>query len=55
MAVIVLVGKLLEPLWGAVEMIVFFMVVNVGVAVVSAFFYYLASCDSLTFPTRRLK
>jgi hypothetical protein len=42
-AVIVLVGKLLEPLWGAVEMIVFFMVVNVGVAVVSAFFYYLVS------------
>ena len=26
-AVIVLVGKLLEPLWGAIEMMVFFMVV----------------------------
>ena len=33
-AVIVLVGKLLEPLWGALEMVVFFAVVNVGVAVV---------------------
>ncbi len=40
-AVVVLVGKLLEPLWGAIEMVVFFMVVNVGVATVSAFFYYL--------------
>lgn len=39
--VVVLVGKLLEPLWGAVEMVVFFMVVNVGVAMLSAFFYYL--------------
>ena len=40
MAVIVLVGKLLEPLWGAVEMLLFFGVVNVGVAVLSSFFYY---------------
>ncbi len=38
--VVVLVGKLLEPLWGAIEMLVFFMVVNVGVAMVAAFFYY---------------
>ncbi len=40
-SVVVLVGKLLEPLWGAIEMLVFFMVVNVGVAMLSAFFYYL--------------
>ena len=40
-AIIVLVGKLLEPLWGAIEMVVFFAVVNVGVAVLSSFFYYI--------------
>lgn len=40
-AAIALVGKLLEPLWGAIEMLVFFTVVNVGVAILSAFFYYL--------------
>ena len=38
---IVLVGKLLEPLWGAIEMLVFFAVVNIGVAILSAFFYYI--------------
>lgn len=51
-AVIVLVGKLLEPLWGAIEMVVFFMVVNVGVAVVSAVFYYVLYF--LTFNTELL-
>jgi len=37
---LILVGKLLEPLWGALEMITFFLVVNAGVGVVSAVFYY---------------
>uniref|UniRef100_A0A0K2TJV1 CG9536 CG9536PAlike [Tribolium castaneum] n=1 Tax=Lepeophtheirus salmonis TaxID=72036 RepID=A0A0K2TJV1_LEPSM len=39
--VLFLVGKLVEPLWGTREMIIFFAVVNIGVAVVSGFFYYL--------------
>jgi membrane associated rhomboid family serine protease len=34
-----LCGKLIEPLWGALEMMTFFAVVNMGVAVLSAFFY----------------
>ena len=51
-AVIVLVGKLLEPLWGAVEMLLFFGVVNVGVAVISSFFYYVLYM--LTFNTELL-
>lgn len=34
------VGKLLEPLWGAMEMITFFVIVNTGVAIVAAIFYY---------------
>jgi len=38
---LVLVGKLIEPLWGALEMITFFFIVNTGVAVLCAFFYYL--------------
>lgn len=38
---LVLVGKLIEPLWGAMEMITFFVIVNTGVAAMSAFFYYL--------------
>lgn len=38
---LVLVGKLIEPLWGALEMVTFFFIVNTGVAVLSAFFYYL--------------
>jgi len=37
---LILVGKLLEPLWGALEMVTFFVIVNGGVAVVSALFYY---------------
>ncbi|XP_037070367.1 transmembrane protein 115-like [Pollicipes pollicipes] len=36
---IVLCGKLLEPLWGGNEMLLFFLVVNVLVAVLSGFFY----------------
>jgi len=38
---LVLVGKLIEPLWGAMEMVTFFFIVNTGVAVLCAFFYYL--------------
>jgi len=38
---VVLVGKLIEPLWGALEMMTFFFIVNIGVAVLSAFFYYI--------------
>jgi len=34
-----LCGKLIEPLWGALEMMTFFAVVNMGVAILSAFFY----------------
>jgi len=36
---VVLCGKLLEPLWGGNEMLLFFLVVNVLVAVFSGFFY----------------
>ena len=50
--VIFLVGKLLEPLWGALEMVVFFVVVNVGVAMSSAFFYYILYM--ITFNTQLL-
>jgi len=38
---VVLVGKLIEPLWGALEMMTFFFIVNTGVAVLCAFFYYI--------------
>ncbi len=47
-AVVVLYGKLLEPLWGAFEMLVFYLVVNLSVAVFSTFSYliiYLVSRD----------
>lgn len=49
LGVIVLYGKLLEPLWGALEMLIFFLVVNILVAVISAFTYmmvYLISQDT---------
>eukprot|EP00088_Acartia_fossae_P021424 TRINITY_DN22882_c0_g1_i1.p1 TRINITY_DN22882_c0_g1~~TRINITY_DN22882_c0_g1_i1.p1 ORF type:complete len:361 (-),score=22.62 TRINITY_DN22882_c0_g1_i1:49-1131(-) len=38
---VVLVGKLIEPLWGALEMLTFFFIINSGVAVLCAIFYYL--------------
>lgn len=47
-----LVGKLLEPLWGAFEMLIFFGAVNLGVAVLSSFFYYVLYM--LTFNTQLL-
>ncbi|XP_015116221.1 transmembrane protein 115 [Diachasma alloeum] len=34
-----LCGKLIEPLWGAMEMMTFFAIVNIGVAILSAMFY----------------
>ncbi|XP_074646590.1 transmembrane protein 115-like [Tubulanus polymorphus] len=37
--VMVLCGKLIEPLWGALEMLIFFVVVNFFVAVVTTFVY----------------
>ncbi|KAF6197967.1 hypothetical protein GE061_007712 [Apolygus lucorum] len=43
-----LCGKLIEPLWGRFEMFKFFIVVNLGVAVVASFFYvvlYTATSD----------
>ncbi|CAD5115718.1 DgyrCDS4661 [Dimorphilus gyrociliatus] len=38
-AVIFLCGKLLEPLWGALEMLIFYNVVTIGVAINTTFFY----------------
>lgn len=44
-----LCGKLIEPLWGAMEMMTFFAVVNFGVAVQSALFYlFLYMCTNDT-------
>ncbi|XP_063606050.1 transmembrane protein 115-like [Penaeus indicus] len=36
-----LCGKLIEPLWGTLEMVLFFLLVNVCVAFISALFYLL--------------
>ena len=41
LGVIVLYGKLLEPLWGALEMLIFYLVVNILVAVSTTFTYML--------------
>lgn len=42
-----LCGKLIEPLWGAFEMMTFFAIVNFGVAVLSALFYlFLYMCTN---------
>ncbi|XP_014206778.1 transmembrane protein 115 [Copidosoma floridanum] len=46
---VVLCGKLIEPLWGAMEMMTFFAIVNFGDAIVSAVFYLvLYMCTSNT-------
>ena len=37
--VLFLYGKLLEPLWGALEMLIFYMVINFGVAVLTTLTY----------------
>lgn len=34
-----LCGKLLEPLWGQMEMLQFFAITNIGVAVLTSFYY----------------
>ncbi|CAG5122132.1 unnamed protein product [Candidula unifasciata] len=39
-AVIILFGKLLEPLWGAPDMLLFFIIVNLGVGLMTAFLYF---------------
>lgn len=36
-----LCGKLIEPLWGQMEMLTFFAIVNLGVAILSTTFYFL--------------
>ncbi|KAI5711973.1 hypothetical protein M8J75_004719 [Diaphorina citri] len=33
-------GKLIEPLWGSMEMMTFFAIVNIGVAISSTLFYF---------------
>ncbi|KAJ8301363.1 hypothetical protein KUTeg_020350 [Tegillarca granosa] len=38
-SVVILCGKLLEPLWGAMDMLIFFIVVNTGVAIATSFLY----------------
>ncbi|XP_076448092.1 transmembrane protein 115-like [Babylonia areolata] len=40
--VVVLCGKLLEPLWGAPDMMLFFVIVNLGVGFMTAAFYIVA-------------
>ncbi|XP_022905447.1 transmembrane protein 115 [Onthophagus taurus] len=36
-----LCGKLIEPLWGQMEMLTFFAIVNLGVAIISTTFYFI--------------
>lgn len=36
-----LCGKLIEPLWKATEMLIFFAIVNIGVAILSTLYYLL--------------
>ena len=45
-------GKLIEPLWGSIEMMKFFLLVNTGVAITAAIFYYFLYM--LTFNTELL-
>ncbi|XP_071081810.1 transmembrane protein 115-like [Haliotis cracherodii] len=40
-AVVILCGKLLEPLWGALDMLIFFLIVNVAVGILTAMCYLL--------------
>lgn len=39
-----LCGKLIEPLWGQMEMLTFFAIVNFGVAVITTSFYFILYC-----------
>lgn len=44
-----LCGKLIEPLWSSMEMVTFFGIVNLGVAIISASYYlFLYMCTSDT-------
>lgn len=36
-----LCGKLIEPLWGQIEMMTFFAIINLGVAIISTAFYFI--------------
>ena len=53
--IVVLYGKLLEPLWGALEMLIFYVVVNTGVALLSTtvylFVYVLTKNEEYLFDT----
>ncbi|KAF0761524.1 transmembrane protein 115 [Aphis craccivora] len=40
-AMVAVCGKLIEPLWGELQVLVFFAIVNVGVALACAVFYYI--------------
>lgn len=40
-AVVAVCSKLIEPLWGELQVLVFFAVVNIGVALACAVFYYI--------------
>lgn len=40
-AVVAVCSKLIEPLWGELQVLVFFAVVNIGVALACAMFYYI--------------
>ncbi len=47
-AVVILCGKLLEPLWGAFDMLLFFLIVNAAVGILTAMSYlliYLVTVD----------
>ncbi|CAM5127493.1 unnamed protein product [Eretmochelys imbricata] len=46
LATVVLAGRLLEPLWGALELLIFFAVVNISVGLLGAFAYFLTYVGS---------
>lgn len=57
LATVVVAGRLLEPLWGALELLIFFSVVNVSVGLLGAFAYlltYMASFNLVYLFTIRI-
>ncbi|XP_064633207.1 transmembrane protein 115-like [Lineus longissimus] len=54
-AVIVFCGKLLEPLWGALEMLIFYLLVNISVAAITTsvyvFVYFVSKNEDYLFHT----
>ena len=57
LATVVVAGRLLEPLWGALELLIFFSVVNVSVGLLGAFAYlltYMASFNLVYLFTVRI-